>query len=55
VAALQGSVLLIPAFHLYASTAHEHLLIFGVVSAFALVAMTFYINSNISGKPVVST
>jgi len=55
VAALQGSVLLIPAFHLYVSTAHVHLLIFGLVSAFALVAMTFYINSNNRGKPVART
>jgi hypothetical protein len=45
VACLQGSVLLIPALHVFAPTGQVHFLIFGVVSACALVAMTFYLNN----------
>jgi len=42
-AGVQGSVLLLPALHIYTTTAQMHLLIYGVVSAFALIALTFYI------------
>jgi hypothetical protein len=45
VACLQGSVLLIPALHVFAPTGQVHFLIFGVVSACALLAMTFYLNN----------
>jgi hypothetical protein len=43
VAGVQGSFLLLPALHVYTTTAQMHLLIYGVVSAFALIALTFYI------------
>ncbi len=45
VACLQGSVLLIPTLHMFAPTAPVHFLIFGLVSAVALLAMTFFINN----------
>jgi len=40
---VQGGVLHIPILQIYTSTAQMHLLIYGVVSAFALIALTFYI------------
>jgi len=43
VAGVQGSVLLLPTLQIYTTTAQMHLLIYGVVSAFALIALTFYI------------
>ena len=43
VAGVQGSVLLLPTLHIYTTTAQMHFLIYGVVSAFALIALTFYI------------
>jgi hypothetical protein len=43
VTAVQASVLLLPALHIYTTSAQMHLLIYGVVSTFALIALTFYI------------
>jgi len=43
VAGVQGSVLLLPTLLIYTTTAQMHLLIYGVVSAFALIALAFYI------------
>ena len=45
VAGVQGSVLLLPTLLIYTTTAQMHLLIYGVVSAFALIALAFYIYS----------
>jgi len=42
-AGVQGSVLLLPTLHIHTTTAQMHLLIYCVVSAFALIALTFYI------------
>jgi hypothetical protein len=44
VAGVQGSVLLLPTLHIYTTTAQMHLLIYGVVSAFTLIALMFYVN-----------
>ena len=44
VAGVQGSVLLLPTLHIYTTTAQMHLLIYGVVSAFAFIALTFYVH-----------
>jgi hypothetical protein len=45
VASLQGSILLLPALHIYTSTSQVHLLIFSVISAFSLLTMTLYLHS----------
>jgi hypothetical protein len=41
---VQGSVLLLPMLHCYKPTAQVHFLIFGLVSTFAMIALTFYIH-----------
>jgi hypothetical protein len=43
VAGVQGSFLLLPTLHIHTTTAQMHLLLYGVVSAFTLIALTFYI------------
>ena len=44
VAGVQVCVLLLPTLHIYTTTAQMHLLIYGLVSAFTLIALMFYVN-----------